>query len=165
MFETDFFEAFKPFDETGDAWAEMKEMRFDGQTGNMDKYVVHFKSLLTKTRMTDSTAIIDCFRETPPRGLQQKIIMLPNMPKNLEDWYKWATKIHHEWQVWNCAINRSTPAGKFPAQKNETGTQKYNFRPWPDPNAMDVNAMTVNKRAKLMRRGACFKYKEVGHLS
>ena len=36
VFETDLFEAFKPFNETGDAWAEMNEMRFDGRTGNMD---------------------------------------------------------------------------------------------------------------------------------
>ena len=89
--------------------------------------------------------------------------MLPNMPTNLADWYKWATKIHHEWQVWNCTITRSV--GKSPAQKNGNGSQKFNFRPRPDPNAMDVNAMTVDKRTKLMRKGACFKCKEVGHLS
>ena len=69
VFETDFFEVFKPFDQTGDAWAEMKEMRFNGSTGNMDEHVAHFKSLLTKTGMTDSTAVIDCFRETLPWGL------------------------------------------------------------------------------------------------
>ena len=57
----DFFEAFRPFDQTGDAWAEMKEMRFNGPTGNMDKHIACFKLLLTKTGMTDSTAIIDCF--------------------------------------------------------------------------------------------------------
>ena len=66
VFETNFFEAFKPFDQTGDAWAEMKEMRFNGPTGNMDEHIAHFKSLLTKTGMMDSTAIIDCFRETLP---------------------------------------------------------------------------------------------------
>ena len=85
MFETDFFEVFKPFDQTSDAWAEMKEMRFNGPTGNMDKHVAHFKSLLMKTGMTGSTAVIDCFRETLPWGLQQKIVMLPNTPTNLAD--------------------------------------------------------------------------------
>ena len=120
VFETDFFEAFKPFDQSGDAWAEMKEIRFNGQTGNMDKHVARFKSLLTKTGMMDSTAVIYCFRETLPQGLQQKIIMLPNAPKNLADWYKWAMRIHHGWQVWNCAITQIMMiAGKSPAQKNE----------------------------------------------
>ena len=120
VFETDFFEAFKPFDKTGDTWAEMKEMRFNRPTGNMDKHIARFKSLLTKTGMTDSIAVIDCFRETLPRGLQQKIIMLPNVPENLADWYKWAAKIYHGWQVWNRTITQS--AGKSPAQKNENGS-------------------------------------------
>ena len=85
VFETEFFEAFKPFDQTGDAWAEMKEMRFKRPTRNMDKHIARFKSLLTKTGMTDSTAVIDCFRETLPWGLQQKVVMLPNTPTNLAD--------------------------------------------------------------------------------
>ena len=144
---------------------EMKEMRFNGQTGNMDKHVARFKSLLTKTGMTDSTAVINCFRETLPGGLQQKIIMLSNVPENLADWYKWTRKIHHRWQVWNCTMTRLTPAGKFPTQKNKNGTRKFNFRPRPDLNTMDIDTMTVNKRTKLMRRGACFKCKEVRHFS
>ena len=85
VFETNFFEAFKPFDQTGDTWAEIKEMRLNGPTGNMDEHIACFKSLLTKTGMTDSTAVIDCFRETLPWGLQQKIVMLPNTPTNLAD--------------------------------------------------------------------------------
>ena len=74
VFETDFFEAFKLFDQTGNAWAEMKEMRFNGPTGNMDEHVAHFKSLLTKTGMTDSTAIIDCFRETSLEGYNRRLL-------------------------------------------------------------------------------------------
>ena len=115
--------------------------------------------------MTDSTAIINYFRETLPRGLQQKIILLRNVPETLADWYKWAMKIHHGLQVWNHTITQLTPAGKSPAQKNETGTRRFNFWPRPDPNAMDIDSMTVNKRTELMRKGACFKCKEIGHLS
>ena len=59
----------------------------------------------------------------------------------------------------------TTPAGKLPAQKNKTGARKFNFQPRPDPNVMDVNTMTVDEKTELMRRGTCFKCKEVGHLS
>ena len=104
VFETKFFEASKPFDQTGDAWVEMKEMGFNGPTGHMDEHIACFKSLLTKTGMTDSTAVINCFRETLPQGLQQKILMLPDAPTTLTDWYKWTAKIHHGWQVWNRMI-------------------------------------------------------------
>ena len=82
-----------------DVWAEMKELRFEGRTENMDKHVAHFKSLLAKTGMTELTAVIDCLREILSKGLQQKIILLPDLPETLNGWYKWATKIHHGWQV------------------------------------------------------------------
>ena len=135
VFETEFFEVFKPFDQTGHTWAEMKKIRFNRPTGNMDEHIARFKPLLTKTGMTDSMAVIDCFRETLPWGLQQKLIMLPDAPTTLTDWYKWAAKIHHGWQVWNCMITRS--AGKSPAQKNKNGSRKFNFRPRPDLNAIE----------------------------
>ena len=89
--------------------------------------------------------------------------MLQDVPTNLADWYKWATKIHHGWQVWNHTKTQS--AGRSQAQKNENGTRKFNFRPRPDLNAMDVDTMTVDERTELMRKGACLKCKEMGHLS
>ena len=81
VFKTNLFEAFKPFDETGDAWAKMKEMRFNGWTGNMDEHVARFKSLLTKTGMTDFTAIINCFRETSPGDYNRKSSCCQMHPK------------------------------------------------------------------------------------
>ena len=32
-----------------------------------------------------------------------------------------------------------------------------------DPNAMDVDSMTTNKQAELMRKGTCFKCKKTRH--
>ena len=34
-----------------------------------------------------------------------------------------------------------------------------------DPNAMDVDAMSIEKRNELMKKGACFRCKKPGHLS
>ena len=34
-----------------------------------------------------------------------------------------------------------------------------------DPNAMDVDAMSIEERNELMKKGACFRYKKTGHLS
>ena len=34
-----------------------------------------------------------------------------------------------------------------------------------DPNAMDVDAMSIEERNKLMKKGACFRCKKTGHLS
>ena len=45
------------------------------------------------------------------------------------------------------------------------GSESSTSDPDLDPNTMDVNAMTVDKRTELIRRGACLKCKEVEHLS
>ena len=34
-----------------------------------------------------------------------------------------------------------------------------------DPNAMDVDAMSIEERNELMKKGACFRCKKTGHLS
>ena len=34
-----------------------------------------------------------------------------------------------------------------------------------DPNAMDIGSMSIEERTQLMKRGACFKCKKIGHLS
>ena len=98
VFETNFFEAFKPFDESGDAWAEMCELKFNGKEGNMDEHITRFKTLLTKTGMAESTAVVDSFRETLPKALQQRIILLPDALETLNGWYKWVAEMepHHE---------------------------------------------------------------------
>ena len=34
-----------------------------------------------------------------------------------------------------------------------------------DPNAMDVDAMSIEERNELIKKGACFRCKKMGHLS
>ena len=44
-------------------------------------------------------------------------------------------------------------------------TSQDNFRPRRDPNAMDIDALRPNERFELMKRGACFNCRQVGHLA
>jgi hypothetical protein len=46
------------------------------------------------------------------------------------------------------------PTRKFYFQRNER-----------DPNAMDVDAMTIEERTRLMKEGKCFQCKKTGHLA
>ena len=53
-----------------------------------------------------------------------------------------------------------------PQQQNSGGKKKFVFRKKEvDPNAMDVDVMTFQERTELMKKGACFCCKQVGHLS
>ena len=52
----------------------------------------------------------------------------------------------------------------FYDKKNEEPKRRFNFSRR-DPNAMDVDAMTVEKRDEMMKKGLCFRCEKPGHLS
>ena len=49
-------------------------------------------------------------------------------------------------------------------KKREEPRRKFNFSRR-DPNAMDVDALTVGKRDEMMKKGLCFRCEKPGHLS
>jgi Zinc knuckle len=50
------------------------------------------------------------------------------------------------------------------SEKEKTPQQKYYFpQKERDPNAMDVNRLTVDEHNKLMKEGRCFKCRNMGH--
>src|ERR1700689_5642075 len=68
-------------------------------------------------------------------------------------------------------MQRILGQGKNKEKKNiattNSGQQKrfYFQRKEKDPNAMDVDAMSVEKRQEMMRKGQCFNCGKQGHLS
>ena len=145
--------SFEPFDGLGDALEEMKWL-WMANNSNIDEHVAKFKMLVTQSSLSDSTAVMDFFRETLPTPLQKQVM-------TLKEWYKQAAKFHSNWQKMQCIFGRKNELAQptsqmkwrfqFPAKKEQ------------DPNAMDVDSMTTNEWAELMRKGACFKCKKTRH--
>ena len=52
----------------------------------------------------------------------------------------------------------------FERKKPDNNRKKWMFTQ-KDPNTMDVDAMSIEERNKLMKKGACFRCKKPGHLS
>jgi hypothetical protein len=55
-------------------------------------------------------------------------------------------------------------------QKADTNKSNGNARWWrtserKDPNAMDVDALTMEERGMLLRQGKCFRCKKMGHMT
>ena len=89
--------SFEPFDGPGDALEEMKCLQM-ANNSNIDKHVAKFKMLVTQSGLSDSTAIMDFFRETLPTPLQKRVMTCENPPATLKEWYEKATKFHCNWQ-------------------------------------------------------------------
>ena len=78
--------------------------------------------------------------------------------KTLDDWYTWAIKLDHQYHKLKQAIERTReniskkPAPRFYFPRKER-----------DPNAMDVDQLTLDKRTQLMKEGWCFRCRKTGH--
>ena len=80
----------------------------------------------------------------------------------MEQWYEKATKFHSNWQKTQHIFGR-----KNDGQRNDNGKKKFSFptKKEKDPNTMDVDSMSTNEHSQLMKKGACFNCKKIGHLS
>jgi Ty3 transposon capsid-like protein len=151
---------FQPYDEPAEALEDMKKMRLGD--GSITEHNSKFRSLVSQTGIKDSPALTDLYRETLPWGLQSPIIRSEHPPKTLEEWYTKATNFYvgHQrakrlFRKQDKPINNNTP----PAPK------KFSFPEKKDPNAMDIDRLSTEERARLMKEGKCFRCKLFEHLS
>jgi Retrotransposon gag protein/Zinc knuckle len=153
---------FQPYDKPAEALEDMKKLRLGDSS--ITEHNSRFRLLVSQTGMKDSPALTDLYQETLPWGLQSPIIRSKHPPKMLEEWYTKATNFYvgHQraqqlFKRWDNKPTNTTSA--LPAQK------KFSFPEKKDPNAMDIDRMSIKERTRLMKEGKCFKCKLFGHLS
>ena len=154
------------FDVPKDAIYEMKEMRMGNNT-SIEEHVSKFKMLVTRSKLAKNDAVIEYFRETLPISLQRNILTLETPPTTLDKWYEWAVKLHNNYLRMKNAIaktqNRGGSNTSTMKKTNKWGPRFYFEPPQKDPNTMDIDSMTTEKRMFIMKKGACFKCEKYGH--
>ena len=92
--------------------------------------------------------------------------MCKNPPKTLKEWYDWASKLENNWRKTQRILGRSREnlEKNNGGKKKEEPRRRFNFIR-KDPNAMDVDALNVEKRKEMMRKGLCFGCEKPGHLN
>jgi Ty3 transposon capsid-like protein len=152
---------FQPYDEPGEALEEMKKLHLGD--GSITEHNSRFRLLVSQIGMKDSPALTDLYQETLPWGLQSPIIRSEHPPKTLEEWYTKATNFYVGHQKAQHLFRKrdkpTTTSSAPPAQK------RFSFPEKKDPNAMDIDRMSIKERTRLMKEGKCFRCKLFGHLS
>ena len=145
-FERNIKEAFQPFDAPGDALEEIKNLWMGNNS--IEDHNVKFWMLLTKSKLDKtSPAVIDYYRETL------------NLP--LQKWYNKSTKYDNLFRKIQRITRRGRPNND---QKEEPRKKIWTFTK-KDPNAMDVDLLSTEKRDEAMRKGLCFGCGKHGHLN
>jgi Zinc knuckle len=140
----------------------MKKLRLGD--GSITEHNSKFRLLVSQTEMKDSPALTDLYQETLPWGLQSPVIRSEHPLKTLEEWYTKATNFYVGHQRAQCLFKKrdnkpTNTTSALPAQK------RFSFPEKKDPNAMDIDRMTIEERTRLMKEGKCFRCKLFGHLS
>ena len=160
QFETNLTAAFKPYDAPGDALEKITALKMGNNS--IEDHVAKYKILLSKAGVNeDSPSAIDYFRKSLNIPLQKNLLNLPTPPKDLKEWYEWATHLDNNYRKMQHIFNR-TPRDNM---KNEPKKHWQFQRKERDPNAMDIDALTIKKRTEMMKKGQCFGCGESGHLN
>ena len=155
-------ESFKPHNDAANALTQLRALQYK-LGDNIDEHITKFRMCLAQTKLdkTDnSQATIEFFKETLLPQLLQRIYGGETILETLSGWYR-KTALQEQ-------IRRDIKrAFGNTSQRNTTQyvPQKFNFQPRRDPNAMDIDVLTVEERASLIKKGACFRCREQGHLS
>jgi hypothetical protein len=131
------------------------------KTESIDEHIAKFKMLAAESKIdTMNPLTIKLFKETLPWGLTLQLMKLETPLKTIADWYEWMAKLDHKHAKINQAVERTWGTGG----KDKAPQKKYYFPQWEqDPNAMDVDRLTVEERDKLLKEGKCFRCRRTEH--
>jgi Ty3 transposon capsid-like protein len=155
-------QTFQPYNEPAEALEDIKKLHLTD--GSIMEHNLKFRLLVSQTGMKDSLALTDLYRETLPWSLQSPIIRSEHPPKTLEEWYAKATNFYVGHQRAQCLFKRrdNKPINTFGAPLTQ---KKFSFPEKKDPNAMDIDPMSIKECTRLIKEGKCFRCKLFGHLS
>jgi hypothetical protein len=161
QFRKELTETFSMFDSVGDALDELRSLR-KKKTESIDEHIAKFKMLAAESKIdTTNPLTIELFKETLSWGLTLQLMRLETPLKTIADWYEWAAELDHKHAKINRVVERTrgTSSGKDKAPQ-----KKFYFpRRERDPNAMDVDRLTIEERDKLLKEGKCFRCRRTGH--
>jgi Zinc knuckle len=117
---------------------------------------------------SDHLHLIGYYRKALEPGLSCKILFSDNVPKTIDGWMEKAIQFNTNWRMGSLFFNQDIKANSS-KQKADTNKSNGNARWWrtserKDPNAMDVDALTMEERRMLLRQGKCFRCKKTGHM-
>jgi hypothetical protein len=133
--------------------------------------VTKFNFFCSQAGITQSgdITLINLFQPALNKPLLEKILDGEKVPTTINGWKTKAIQLNNNYHQ-KMAILGKTHENH--GQNTNNKGQQF-FRPYNqqnqnqmrDPNAMDVDALSIKQQEEAMRKGACFGCGEVGHIS
>jgi hypothetical protein len=162
QFLTDLTNAFKPADRKEEAMNKLVNLKQGNRPA--EEMITEFRLLAGQAGLSfdtdsDNIHLIGLLRNALRPQLARRILFAEEVPKKIEKWIEKAIQFDNNYRMAMMITGQTSRPNRNPGRtwfpRNEPK----------DPNAMDVDAMTFEERAALMKKGACFKCKKPGHLA
>ena len=164
QFLDDLKDSFKPADRTGDAMNKLNNLKQGNKTA--EELSTEFRLLAGQAGLeakshSDHIHLIGLFRNALRPSLSRRILFGEIVPKTIEEWIAKAIQYDTNYRM---AIALTGQANRMTgsAYRNKWASRTTETK---DPNAMDIDSMTIEERNNLMKQGACFKCKKRGHMA
>ena len=178
VFTTRIEKDFKPANKTKDAAHQIAMLRQGKKTA--EETITEFRLLTNQAgyanvSTSDHLHLIEKLQTVLNTNLVKRILLLDTVPTTVDDWAEKAIQIDSNYRQTMEVIERlngerknaktSTSKNSSSSNNYASNSNNYNWRQKKekDPDAMDVDAMSTQKRDYLMKKGACFKCEVVGH--
>jgi Zinc knuckle len=117
----------------------------------------------------DHLHLIGYYRKALEPRLSRKILFSNNIPKTVDGWMEKAIQFNINWRMGSLFFNQDIRTNSS-KQKADTNKSNRNARWWrtserKEPNAMDIDTLTMEERGMLLRQGKCFRCRETGHMA
>jgi hypothetical protein len=168
-FLADIRKAFRAADRVQDAVNRLETLRQGKKTAeelNTEFLQIVGQAGMDRKTPSDHLHLIGYYRKTLEPRLSRRILFSDDVPKTIDGWMEKAIQYDTHWRMGNLFLNQGNPS----KQKADTNKSNGNARWWRtnekrDPNAMDVDALTMEERGMLMRQGKCFRCKKARHMA
>jgi hypothetical protein len=167
-FLTEFTQVFGDPDPSFTARQRMDSLKQGNNTA--EDYVASFREIKDETGFNDA-ALIDKFERGLNSNLVDKIYSLPEMPKTLDEWFNWSTKLDRQWR--QRESKKKSFNFSFPQKQQVASKPTFVSTPVTVPSQTavstkkepDIVPMEVDSGWKKVNPVICYKCRQRGHIA
>ncbi|THG95773.1 hypothetical protein EW145_g7898 [Phellinidium pouzarii] len=159
-FLNDFRNTFITTDDSADARCQLLNIK---QTGTADDYNTQFRSLVTRSNISDKNALSEMYQQGLTCGLIQRIYARDKLPDTMEEWYQaasWADNLYRRLQALNTTGTTTTSSAPCSTCFRNLFSTTTPSSPTPTNRP---KKLTPKEHEKCMKEGCCLACHEVGH--
>ncbi|THG99328.1 hypothetical protein EW145_g7288 [Phellinidium pouzarii] len=162
-FLNDFRNTFITTDDSADARCKLLNIK---QTGTADNYNTQFRSLVTRSNISDKNALSEMYQQGLTHGLIQRIYARDKLPDTMEEWYQAASRadnLYRRLQALNATSTTTTSSTPRSTRFKNLFSTTTSSSPTPTNSPNRPKKLTPEEREKCIKEGRCLACREVGH--